>query len=209
MRKAIAAMALGLSLLASLPSQAAALVPRVGDFWRYRLSDGSSASLEVVRVRTEAQRTIATLDRTWQHGDTPRRQRLTLLCSPDGLALRLPGTTGLDFGPIVCFMTEAGLHDSWTAQQGSYPTTDGETVAYRVIAQLEAFETITIPAGTFRCQRIAYRIALPAAEPSDVRTGMWVWVKPEVGILKTRSLRAGQLTETELTAFGRAGGGEP
>lgn len=176
--------------------------PQVGDTLRYALSNGDTATTRVVRIRTEDDRTYAMLERVVEHEGTQKTSRLTMVRSPEGIALRLPELKGSDDeqSPLVCYLTQARINDTWTAQKGAYRDSEGTANEYRVYAHLEAIETLTVKAGTFPgCYRIAYRTAMAGNETST--STMTVWFKPEVGIVKTRSAQGEGTTETELVGY--------
>lgn len=198
MSKAIAVLGLGLAL--SAPAPGAPWQPHVGDAREYATPDGGRATLRVIRVRQEAERTVATVEQVSEQGARRTTRRVTWLRSPEGLALRLPGLDMLEVGPLVCYLSHAGLADTWTAQEGHYRDAAGEQVSFRLLARLEAREQVTVPAGTFSdCARVAYRLELE--DEVAPRTNMWVWIKPELGIVKTRSLRGSVVQETQLVRY--------
>lgn len=179
--------------------------PQVGDTLRYALSNGDTATTRVVRVRNDEDRTYATLEQVLEHEGTQRTHRLLMVRSPEGIALRMPELegSGEQKSPLVCYLTQARVNDTWTAQKGAYRDEEGAAAEYRVFARLEAIETLTVKAGTFPgCYKIAYRTAMAGAdEPTST---MLVWFKPEIGIIKTRTLKAGNATETELVSYSLA-----
>ncbi|HEY9856960.1 MAG TPA: hypothetical protein V6D05_14550, partial [Stenomitos sp.] len=176
--------------------------PQVGDTLRYALSNGDTATTRVVRIRTEDDRTYAMLERVLEHGGAQKTSRVTLVRSSEGIAFRLPELEGSgdEQSPLVCYLTQAQINDTWTAQKGAYHDLEGSPTEYRVYAHLEAIETLTVKAGTFPgCYRIAYRTAVPGMESPGYT--MTVWFKPEVGIVKTRSAQGATTTETELVSY--------
>lgn len=180
--------------------------PRVGDTLRYALSNGDMATTRVIRVRTEEDRTYATVEQVLEHAGTQKTHRLIMVRSPEGIALRMPEIEGSgdEKSPLVCYLTQARVNDTWTAQKGAYRDEAGAAAEYRVYARLEAIETVTVKAGTFKgCYRVAYRTAMQGDE--QPATPMIVWFKPEVGIIKTRSVQGGTATETELVSYSLAG----
>ncbi len=187
--------------------------PQVGDTLRYALSNGDTSTTRVVRIRNEEDRTYATMEQVLDHEGKQRTNRLIMVRSPEGIALRLPELEGSDDrkSPLVCYLTQAKVNDTWTAQKGAYRDEAGAATEYRVFARLEAIETLTVKAGTFDgCYKIAYRTAMAGSEQPT--STMVVWFKPEVGIIKTRTVHGDQATETELVSYSLAGyrpGGNP
>lgn len=204
-RSKLAAGLIGLTAcLGGLPAMAlpTPYQPRVGDTLRYALSNGDVATTRVVRIRTVDDRTYAMLERDLEHAGAHQKSRLTLVRSPEGVALRLPEVegTGDRQSPLVCYLTQARIHDTWTAQKGAFRDAAGGANEYRVYARLEAIETLTVKAGTFAgCYRVAYRTAMDGAERTDY--SLIVWFKPEVGIVKTLTTQGETRTETELVSY--------
>lgn len=179
--------------------------PHVGDTLRYALSNGDTATTRVVRIHSEADRTYAMVERVLQHEGSKETRRVTLVRSKEGIALGMPEVEGSgdEKSPLVCYLSQARINDTWTAQKGSYRDAEGDSTEYRVYARLEAIETLKVRAGTFRnCHRIAYRSVMAGSEASAYT--LVVWFKPEVGIIKTRTLRGSEATETELVSYALA-----
>lgn len=180
-----------------------AYVPTLGDTLCYALSNGDIATTRVVRVRADGSRLLATLERTVEHGAKHESEHMTLVRTDQGIALRLPEVEGLptETTPLVCYLTQAGINDTWTAQKGSYRDADGAEAEYRVYAHLDAIETVRVKAGTFTgCYRVSYRTAMASGE-TPTNTTMQIWFKPELGIVKTRTVENGTATETELVSY--------
>jgi|GEM_PF-2182615 hypothetical protein len=208
---AVAAVMAGWGLPArAIPSPA---FPQVGDTLRYALSNGDSAVTRVVRVRFDDGKSYATLDETWQHGGECTQSRTTLIRSDDGIALERPQSDHrlAKTSPLVCYLVAATPNDTWTAQQGLYRDTSGGITSYRLFARLEAIETVKTPAGTFPgCYRVAYFADPATATSSLTPSDLVVWYKPELGVVRSRSQRAGETLETTLVGYdtalaGRAG----
>lgn len=176
--------------------------PHVGDTLRYALSNGDTATTRIVRIRSEDDRTYAMVEQVVEHEGTQKTSRVTMVRSPEGIALSLPEVegSGSEKSPLVCYLKQAKINDTWTAQRGAYRDEEGAATQYRVYARLEAIETLTVKAGTFRdCHRIAYRTVVPGSETPTY--ALVLWFKPEVGIIKTRTLRGTEATETELLSY--------
>lgn len=198
-------MRLGLSFLAllsfSLPAWSASELyqPTLGDRFRYLLSNGDAVETKVIRVSQDPPETIATLERTVVHGGTRRSTRVVLLRSPEGFAFRFPHAAhGAQLGPLVYYWAKAELRQVWLAQRGQYRDLSGENVAFEIQGRYEGNETLKVPAGVFQdCWRLSFW-GSPASERPTLMT---MWVKPDVGIIKTRSLEGSSTLETELVEF--------
>lgn len=190
--------------------QAAPYLPQVGDELRYRVSNGDVAIARVIRTRGQGDRTYAQVVQTLlRQGSEPQTARFTLIRTSDGMAIQMPsGTEGLQLSPLVYYLGVVDQKDSWIAQRGTFRDSDGQEVGYELTAELQATETVTVKAGTFEgCSRISYRTNLPTTSSGPPE--LTFWVKPEIGIVKTRSVQNGQVTETELLSFERAAYARP
>lgn len=179
-------------------------LPQVGDELRYGVSNGDVAVTRVIRTRGDGKRTYAQVVQTLlRKGNEPQISRFTVIRTEDGMAIQVePVADGLRLSPMVYYLAMVDPTDSWVAQKGVYRDSDGNEVGYELKAELQALETIKVKAGVFEgCARIAYRSSL-AGQPDGEE--LLFWVKPDLGIVKTRSTRAGQVTETELISFERA-----
>lgn len=216
-RRLAACLALAVPLFAAaLPAAAAPVspfTPRVGDTMRYALTGGDSYVMRVVKIRAEEGRTLALVEQTHAQGGNQARgetgsggearERMTWVRTDQGMALVLgtPDDDSMEQSPLICYLAKAALRDTWTAQSGRYRDTDGAVTEFRIFARLEAIETVTVPAGTFEgCHRISYQAATRGEEASE-RTRMQLWFKPDLGIVKTRSVQGDTVTETTLTSY--------
>ncbi|MBO9541598.1 hypothetical protein J7643_13505 [bacterium] len=203
------ALGVGAPALAA-PAPRAPFTPHVGDTMRYAITGGDSYVMRVVKTRGDDGRTLALVEETH---DTPKqetRDRLTWVRTDQGMALVLGPTndSSMEQSPLICYLANSAPKDTWTAQSGRYRDTDGSVTEFRIFARLEAIETVTVPAGTFAgCYRIAYQAATKG-EPASERTRMQLWFKPELGIVKTRSVQGETVTETTLTGYQTASFGQ-
>ncbi len=195
-----------LSAFGALPVGAGPYLPQVGDELRYGVSNGDVAVTRVIRTRSQGDRVYAQVVQTLlRQGSEPQTTRFTFIRAEEGLAIQVtPIMEGLQLSPLVYYLSVPDATESWTAQKGSYRDSAGQEVGYELTAEFLGLETVKVTAGTFEgCARIAYRSNL--APSSAVRPSEMVfWVKPEIGIVKTRSLQDGRVTETELLSFERA-----
>jgi hypothetical protein len=192
--------------LAGLPAEAAPYLPQVGDELRYGISNGDVAITRVIRTRGQGERTYAQVVQTLlRKGTDPQTSRFTMIHTAEGVAIQVaPPGDGVQLSPLVYYLQAAAERTSWLAQKGSYRDSDGREVGYELTAELQGHETITVGAGTFEgCARIRYRTKL-AGVPQGATSELLFWVKPEIGIVKTRSLQEGKVTETELLSIQRA-----
>ncbi|MNR89283.1 hypothetical protein D3C72_202470 [compost metagenome] len=192
--------------LAALPAGAAPYEPQVGDELRYGISNGDVAITRVIRTRGHGERTFAQVIQTLlRKGEDPEMSRFTMIRTAEGMAIQVSSAAeGVQLSPLVYYLQAAGDRDSWVAQKGSYRDSEGKEVGYELTAELQGRETVTVKAGKFEdCARIAYRTKL-AGVAQGAGSELVFWVKPEIGIIKTRSLQEGKVTETELLSIQRA-----
>ncbi|HEY9897704.1 MAG TPA: hypothetical protein V6D00_00860 [Pantanalinema sp.] len=188
----------------------APFTPHVGDELRYALTSGDSFVMRVVKTRSEEGRTLALVEESHSQEGTEARERMTWVRTEQGMALVLgaPDDASMEQSPLICYVAKASPKDTWTAQSGRYRDTDGAVSEFRIFARLEAIETVTVPAGTFAgCHRIAYQAAI-RGEGASERTRMQLWFKPDLGIVKTRSVQGETVTETALTGYRTASFGQ-
>lgn len=181
-------------------------VPQVGDEQRYGVSNGDVAVTRVIRTRGQGDRTYAQVVQTLlRKGGAPETSRFTVIRSAEGMAIQVSSSVdGVQLSPLVYYLQAAGPRDSWVAQKGSYRDASGREVSYELRAEHQGLETITVEAGTFEdCARISYRTRFSGSRAS-ADAELIFWVKPEIGIIKTRSLQGGKVTETELLSIQRA-----
>lgn len=190
---------------------AAPYQPQVGDELRYGVSNGDVAITRVIRTRGHGDRVYAQVVQTLlRKGADPQTSRFTVIRTEEGMAIQVSTSMeGLELSPLVYYLKGVAPQESWLAQKGSFRNSNGKTISYELRAELQGLETIRVPAGTFQdCARISYRTRF--AEPgSGSDAELIFWVKPEIGIVKTRSLQEGQVTETELLSFQRAAFAHP
>jgi hypothetical protein len=185
-------------------------LPQVGDELRYRVSNGDVAITRVTATRGEGKRTYAQVVQTLlRQGSDPQISRFTIIRTEEGMAIQVdPVAGGLKLSPLVFYLSMVDPADDWVAQTGIYRDVDGKEVGYQLRAEFQALETVTVAAGVFEdCARIGYRStlsgpAVPGA-PHGEATELVFWVKPDLGIVKTRSTKGGRVTETELLSFAR------
>ncbi len=195
-----------LGALFAAPATATPYLPQVGDELRYGISNGDVAITRVIRTRGQGERTYAQVVQTLhRRGADPQTSRFTVIRTAEGMAIQVtPTAEGMQFSPLVYYLKDVEPQDSWVAQKGSYRDASGREVAYELTAELQGLETITVSAGRFEdCARITYRTNLAGAMPG-APAELTFWVKPEIGIIKTRSQQDGKVTETELLSFQRA-----
>lgn len=203
-----AACAIGAAALLTLPATAAptTLAPftlHVGDTLRYAITNGDSYVMRVVKTRAEEGRTLALVEQTHAQAGAEARERMTWVRTEQGMALVLgaPDDDSMEQSPLICYLAKASPRDTWTAQSGRYRDADGAVTEFRIFARLEAIEPVTVPAGTFTgCHRIAYQAA-SRGEGASERTRMQLWFKPDLGVVKTRSVQGETVTETALTGY--------
>lgn len=192
--------------LAGGPAHAAPYLPQVGDELRYGVSNGDVAVARVIRTRGQGERTYAQVVQTLlRKGSDPQTSRFTFIRTAEGMAIQvMTGGEGIQFSPLVYYLSVVSPKESWVAQKGSFRDSSGREIGYQLTAELQGLETVTVTAGKFEgCARISYRSNLSQGV-SEEASEMVFWVKPEIGIVKTRSLQAGKVTETELLSFQRA-----
>lgn len=188
---------------------AAPYLPQVGDELRYSVSNGDTAVTRVIRTRADGKRTYAQVMQTLlRKGHDPQISRFTVIRTEDGMAIQVDPVAGvLRLSPLIYYLAMVDPTDSWVAQKGIYRDADGNEVGYELKAEMQALETVSVRAGVFEgCARIAYRSSLAGA-PDGAE--MVFWVKPDLGIVKTRSSQGGQVTETELVSFERGAFAHP
>jgi hypothetical protein len=194
------------AVLAGAPASAAPYLPQVGDELRYGVSNGDVAITRVIRTRGQGDRTYAQVVQTLvRKGSDPQMSRFTVIRTGEGMAIQVsPAVEGLQLSPLVYYLQGVNPRESWVAQKGSYRDSDGKEVGYELTAELLGLETVKVEAGTFEnCARIAYRTTF-TDDRQRASSELTFWVKPEIGIIKTRSLQEGKVTETELLSFQRA-----
>ncbi|MBI6546101.1 MAG: hypothetical protein HY692_04860, partial [Cyanobacteria bacterium NC_groundwater_1444_Ag_S-0.65um_54_12] len=181
------------------------IVPMVGDTLRYVLSNGNRADLEVISLKQHNDQLIATIRQTClaSNGDITNQGTFDVIRTEDALALDIPGAgDNARLTPLVYFFAPARLNDSWLAQQGFFLDTHGLAIRYRIMARLDAVETVTAPAGTFSgCHRISYTSTLDEGKATNRVVNLTVWFKPELGIVRTYSELGGSSKVTELIDF--------
>ncbi len=194
------------ALIAGQPASAAPYLPQVGDELRYGVSNGDVAITRVIRTRGQGDRTYAQVVQTLvRKGADPQTSRFTVIRTAEGMALQVSSTLeGLQLSPLVYYLQGVSPRESWVAQKGTYRDSEGKEVGYELTAELLGIETVKVEAGTFEdCARISYRTTFSDARQT-ASSELTFWVKPEIGIIKTRSLQEGKVTETELLSFQRA-----
>ena len=181
-------------------------VPRVGDTLSYAVSTGERVVLTTTRVRQLGRGLVATeLETVRYPGEESRTTAISVIRTDDALAFEFAPSGSETLSPLVYFFAPALPHDSWLAQRVSYVDARGRRVAYKVIAQVEAIETVASPAGTFPgCWRLDFS---STANPGD---RLEAWLEPDLGIVRTQSEYRGRSIVTELTGFHLAeGAGRP
>ena len=201
---------IGVALLgacwAGLPAEAAPYQPQVGDELRYGISNGDVAITRVIRTRGQGERTYAQVVQTLlRKGTDPQTSRFTVIHTAEGMAIQVAAPAeGVQLSPLVYYLQDAGERASWLAQKGSYRDAEGREIGYELTAEFLGNETVSVVAGKFEgCAKIRYRTKL-AGVLQGATSELVFWVKPEIGIVKTRSLQEGRVTETELLSFQRA-----
>jgi hypothetical protein len=194
----------GPALAASAPSATIApFTPHVGDTLRYALTNGDSYVMRVLKTRAEAGRTLALVEKTRSEASGASSERMTWVRTEQGMAMVLSTSddSGMEQSPLICYVAKAAPKDMWTAQSGRYRDTEGDMTEYRIFARLEAIETVTVPAGTFAgCHRISYQATTREGDMNEA-TRMVLWFKPDLGIVKTRTVQGETVTETSLTGY--------
>lgn len=180
--------------------------PSLGDRFRYELSNGDAVETRVIRLHEAPGETIATLERTTMHHGKPQATRMVMFRSEEGLALKIPlnQEDQTNLSPLIFYWAKAEPQQGWLAQKGQFRNLRGETVPCEIQARYEGRETVTVPAGVFQdCRRITFWGSPQAENP----TLMTLWLQPELGIIKTRSIEGTSSLETELIDYATATSG--
>ncbi|MBU6427800.1 MAG: hypothetical protein KGR26_02200 [Cyanobacteria bacterium REEB65] len=194
------ALGLALALLLCSPAQASdlhPLVPAIGDTYTYSVSTGERVTLETIRVHQLGDHLVAT-DRELirKKGQADRTASVDVIRTDDALAFAVSSQGDSAITPLVFFFGQANQDDSWLAQRGSYIGPSGVGVNYQILARVAALETVTVPAGTFP---ESWKVIFTTTR--DASKHLTVWLRPDLGILRTQSNDRGQNLVTELVGY--------
>ncbi len=172
-------------------------MPQVGDTLSYVVSTGERVVVTTTRVRPRGREWVATEQETVRSpGEEPRTTAISVIRTADALAFEFAPHGSESLSPLVYFFAPALVHDSWLAQRVSYVDSQGQKVAYQVIARVAAIETVSSPAGIFAgCWRVDF------SSTANPRDRLEAWLKPDLGIVRTQSDDHGRAIVTELTGF--------
>lgn len=190
-------------------------LPEVGDTMTYALSNGDLASSAVVGVEEEQEQWVARIvGQIKRAGGSQETQRYAFIYTSEavGLAMAFPDCDNVDLrvSPLILYLSQAGVEDTWMAQNGTMTVYDEDEnpseVRFFVIGRLERIETVAVKAGRFQgCRRESFSLRTERDRQAS-KTRLTIWYHPTVGIIKTRTEQGGRVLETELVSYTRKRG---
>lgn len=190
-------------------------LPEVGDTMTYALSNGDLASSAVVGIEEEQAQCVARIvGRITRAGGRQETQRYALIYTSEavGLAMAFPDCDNVDLriSPLILYLNQAGVEDTWMAQNGTMTVYDEDdnpsAVRFFVIGRLERIEPVTVRAGRFQgCRKESFTLRTESDRQAS-KTRLTIWYHPSVGIIKTRTEQGGRVLETELVSYSRKRG---
>ena len=179
------------------------VAPPVGTTWERSQADTGSYGSGTTRLRSRRGQA------TWQGAQviTFEGADLAVFAQQDGawLGFFKGGTPVVTFDPPQIFQFPLEVGKSWAREQRMTIQAAKRTVTYALTQKVEAYEDITVPAGTFKAFKIS--------SASSLGDEGFTWFSPELGIFVKQSLkRTGQhaqgpgTREIELVSYKRGGG---
>lgn len=171
-------LALAVPSTAAIPAARALVVPKVGDTWTYKVTTRDYGN---VSERKSTTTVGAVTDSEIRMGRQATGSRYT----HDGNLLYRRSNDGLErtyepFVPLYTFPLEPGK--SWQAKY-KMSRSDGRIVDYDMSVTVVGWESVTVPAGTFKAMKLSstnwYRRIDPGASGSG-KIVMSRWYAPEV-----------------------------
>jgi hypothetical protein len=187
--------------------------PVVGDTMSYAMSNGDQVSSSVIGIEEEDDQSIAKVLGTIKRANGVQEvQRYTFIYTANavGIAMAFPDSDNVELHltPLILYMEQAGVEDSWMAQSGTMKLYEDDEdsdaeLRFFVIGRLERIESLSVKAGHFTgCRKASFTLQTETNRKSN-KSRLTIWFQPNIGIIKTQSEQGGKVIESELVAYTR------